>query len=144
MWLSKTMQNKRIPHAKEIEMKKMIIASGAMMLAVTGCQSTGEGAFTGAVLGAAGGALAGEIFAGSPGKGAAYGALVGAALGAYEGCSRAGTCWGRARDHGDRRYDRYSGRYYYEDPEYGDTYWEDGSFRNYGGEPPRRRRGGRY
>ena len=62
----------------------------------------------------------------------------GEALGAYEGCSRAGTCWGRARDHGRRHYDRYSGRYYYEDPEYGDTYWEDGSFRGYGG------RKGRY
>ena len=86
-------------------MKNLIMASGALMLAVTGCQSTGEGALTGAMLGAAGGAIAGEIFAGSPGKGAAYGALVGAALGAYEGCSRAGTCWGRARDNGYRRYD---------------------------------------
>lgn len=120
-------------------MKNMILASGAMLLAVTGCQSTGEGALTGAVLGAAGGAVAGEIFAGSPGKGAAYGALIGAALGAYEGCSRAGTCWGRARDHGNRYYDRYSGRYYYEDPEYGDTYWDDGSFRRYGRNAPSRR-----
>ena len=84
-------------------MKNILIASGAMLLAATGCQSTGEGALTGA------------------------------AVGAYEGCSRAGTCWGRARDHGHRRYDRYSGRYYYVDPEYGDTYWEDGSFREYGG-----------
>ena len=122
-------------------MKNILIASGAMMLAVTGCQSTGEGALTGAMLGAAGGAIAGEVFAGSPGKGAAYGALVGAALGAYEGCSRAGTCWGRAREHGNRRYDRYSGRYYYEDPYYGDTYWDDGSFRDYGRRQGRR---GRY
>ncbi|MEZ5917577.1 MAG: hypothetical protein R3C40_08455 [Parvularculaceae bacterium] len=64
--------------------------------------------------------------------GAAYGALVGAALGAYEGCSRAGTCWGQARDQGYRRYDRYSDRYYYEDPCYGDSYWDDGQFRRYG------------
>ena len=113
-------------------MKNLIIASSAMLLATTGCQTTGEGALTGAVIGAAGGAIAGEIFAGRPGQGAAYGALVGAAIGASEGCSRAGTCWGRARDHGNRRYDRYSGRYYYEDPGYGDTYWEDGSFRKYG------------
>ena len=63
-------------------MKNLMIASGAMLLAVAGCQSTGEGALTGAVLGAAGGAIAGEVFAGSPGNGAAYGALVGAALGA--------------------------------------------------------------
>lgn len=108
-----------------------MIASGALLLATAGCQTTGEGALTGALIGAAGGAIAGEIFAGSPGRGAAYGALVGATLGAYEGCSRADTCFGRARDHGDRRYDRYSGRYYYEDPHYGDTYWEDGSFREY-------------
>lgn len=121
-------------------MKKMMIAAATMAMAATGCQSTGEGALTGAVLGAAGGALAGEIFAGRPGQGAAYGALVGAALGAYEGCSRAGTCFGRARDHGDRYYDRRAGRYYYDDPHYGDTYWEDGSFRSYGeSQPPRRR-----
>lgn len=113
-------------------MKMMLIGVSALGLAVTGCQSTGEGALYGAAIGAAGGAVAGEIFAGSPGRGAAYGALIGAAIGAYEGCSRAGTCFGRARDHGHRRYDRYEDRYYYEDPEYGDTYWEDGSFRRYG------------
>ncbi|MEL6361678.1 MAG: hypothetical protein AAFR21_11385 [Pseudomonadota bacterium] len=120
-------------------MKMMLVGVGTMALAVTGCQSTGEGALYGAALGAAGGAVAGEIFAGRPGRGAAYGALVGAALGAYEGCSRAGTCWGRARDHGNRRYDRYTDRYYYEDPYYGDTYWDDGSFRRYGRKGKRRR-----
>ncbi|MGE0408725.1 MAG: hypothetical protein AB7P23_05615 [Amphiplicatus sp.] len=123
-------------------MKTMIIGAAAAALLATGCQSTGEGALYGAALGAAGGAVAGEIFAGSPGRGAAYGALVGAALGAYEGCSRAGTCFGRAKSNGYRRYDRYQRRYYYEDPEYGDTYWEDGRFRNYGRNPPPRR--GRY
>ena len=122
-------------------MKMMAIGAAALGLAVTGCQSTGEGALYGAALGAAGGAIAGEILAGQPGRGAAYGALVGSALGAYEGCSRAGTCFGRARDHGYRRYDRYSGRYYYEDPSYGDTYWEDGSFRRYGGNGRGRGRG---
>ena len=122
-------------------MKMMMIGTAALAMAAAGCQSTGEGALTGAALGAAGGAIAGEIFAGSPGRGAAYGALVGAALGAYEGCSRAGTCWGRARDHGTRRYDRRQGRYYYDDPHYGDTYWEDGSFRGYS---QRQRRRGYY
>ena len=121
-------------------MKTLVIASGAMLMALTGCQTTGEGALTGALIGAAGGAIAGEIFAGRPGQGAAYGALIGGALGAYEGCTRAGTCGGRARDQGRRRYDRYSGQYYYVDPEYGDTYWEDGSFRDYGRNPPRRDR----
>lgn len=122
-------------------MKTMIIGAAALALAATGCQSTGEGALYGAALGAAGGAVAGQVFAGRPGTGAAAGALIGAAIGAYEGCSRAGTCFGRARDQGHRRYDRYSDRYYYEDPEYGDTYWEDGEFRNYGDRPRRR---GRY
>ncbi len=116
-------------------MKIMMIATASLALVVSGCTATGgagEGAFLGAAFGAAAGAAAGEVFAGSPGKGAAYGALIGAALGAYEGCSRAGTCFGRARDHGYRRYDQQQGQYYYEDPDYGDTYWEDGSFRRYG------------
>ncbi len=113
-------------------MKMMMVAAASLGLLTAGCQSTGEGALYGAALGAAGGAIAGEVLAGRPGKGAAYGALIGAGIGAYEGCSRAGTCFGRARDHGRRRYDGYSDRYYYEDPQYGDSYWEDGSFRRYG------------
>ncbi|MEM9706471.1 MAG: hypothetical protein AAF850_10400 [Pseudomonadota bacterium] len=102
------------------------------LLAAVGCQTTGEGALTGAAVGAGSGAIAGQILAGRPGAGAAYGALIGAAVGAYEGCSRAGTCFGRARNTGPRRFDRRSGRYYYEDPYYGDTYWSDGSLRRYG------------
>lgn len=113
-------------------MKMMLIGTAAAAMLAAGCQSTGEGALYGAALGAAGGAVAGEIFAGRPGKGAAYGALIGAALGAYEGCSRAGTCFGRARDHGRRYYDQREREYYYEDPYYGDSYWEDGRFREYG------------
>ncbi|MEQ1929604.1 MAG: hypothetical protein ABL957_03605 [Parvularculaceae bacterium] len=118
-------------------MKMMMIGAASLALLAAGCESTGEGALYGAAIGAAGGAVAGEIFAGRPGKGAAYGALIGAAIGAYEGCSRAGTCFGRARDHGSRNYDRYDDRYYYEDPYYGDTYWEDGQFRRYGNKKPR-------
>jgi len=86
-----------------------------------------------------GSALAGEVFAGRPGTGAAAGALIGAATGAYAGCSRAGTCWGRARDQGRRRYDPRYDRYYYDDPRFGDTYWDDGSFRRYGRRPQPRR-----
>jgi len=121
-------------------MKNLLIASSALLLTAPGCQTTGEGALVGAAIGAVGGAIVGDAVAGRPGAGAAYGALIGGAIGAYEGCSRAGTCGGRARDHGHRRYDRYSGRYYYEDPYYGDTYWEDGSFREYGPEDYRRDR----
>jgi hypothetical protein len=117
-------------------MKRMLIATAALAMAAAGCQSTGEGALYGAAIGAAGGAAAGQIFAGRPGTGAAAGALIGAAVGAYAGCSRAGTCFGRARDEGTRYYDRYERRYYYEDPHYGDTYWEDGTFRRYGNRRP--------
>ena len=123
-------------------MRLMLIGAATLGLATAGCQSTGEGALYGAALGAAGGAIAGEVFAGRPGTGAAAGALIGAAFGAYEGCSRAGTCFGRARDHGSRRFDQRSNRYYYEDPYYGDTYWDDGSFRRYGGQRPAPRRRG--
>lgn len=122
-------------------MKITLIGAAALALAATGCQSTGEGALYGAAIGAAAGAAAGEVFAGRPGTGAAAGALIGAAIGAYEGCTRAGTCYGRARDHGRRYYDNYAHRYYYEDPYYGDTYWEDGRFRRYGDRLPPQGRG---
>ena len=32
----------------------------------------------------------------------------------------------------DRRYDPSADRYYYVDPQYGDTWWENGEFRSYG------------
>lgn len=117
-------------------MRMMLIGAAALALGAAGCQSTGEGALYGAAIGAAAGAVAGQAFAGRPGQGAAAGALIGAAVGAYEGCTRAGTCFARAHDRGPRYYDRYSRRYYYEDPYYGDTYWEDGTFRRYGNRRP--------
>ncbi|MEM6414477.1 MAG: hypothetical protein AAF720_07445 [Pseudomonadota bacterium] len=110
----------------------MALGAASLALAATGCQTTGQGALYGAALGAAGGAAAGEVFAGRPGTGAAAGALIGAAVGAAKGCSNSGTCFGRARDQGRRRYDGHSDRYYYEDPYSGDSYWEDGRFRRRG------------
>ncbi|MGF1544716.1 MAG: hypothetical protein ACFB00_09480 [Parvularculaceae bacterium] len=121
-------------------MQKLSIALAALGLGLAGCQSTGEGALYGAALGAAGGAVAGEVFAGRPGRGAAYGSLIGAAVGAYEGCSNSVTCFGRARYHGRRHYDRGARRHYYEDPYYGDTYWDDGRVRHRDRRRNRRRR----
>lgn len=60
------------------------------------------------------------------------GAAIGAIAGASAGCAQAKDCFGRARDHGDRQYDSFAGRYYYVDPGAGDTYWENGEFRSYG------------
>ncbi|PQA88950.1 hypothetical protein [Hyphococcus luteus] len=65
-------------------------------------------------------------------RNAAYGAAAGAVGGAITGCERSNECWNRARN-GDRRYyDQRAGRYYYVDPQYGDTWWENGEFRSYG------------
>ena len=74
---------------------------------------------------------AGEVIAGKPGRGAAYGAAIGAVGGAIVGCERSNECWNRARNN-DRRYDPSADRYYYVDPQYGDTWWENGEFRSYG------------
>ena len=119
-----------------------IAASGfAATLIVSGCTASGtaeRNALYGAAAGAAAGAIAGEVIAGRPGQGAAIGAGVGAVTGAVVGCNRAGDCFGRAKNHNDRRYDRYEERYYYVDPETNDTYWEDGTLRGRG-RPNRRR-----
>lgn len=113
---------------------QLILASGALAL-LGACTQSGtaeRGALAGAAGGAAVGAIAGQIIAGKPGKGAAAGAALGAIGGAAAGCAQAKDCFGRARDHGERRYDSYAGRYYYVDPQTGDTYWENGEFRSYG------------
>lgn len=109
------------------------LACGAMVL--TGCTASGtaeRNAVYGAAAGAATGAAAGAIISGQPGKGAAVGAIIGAVAGAGIGCARAKDCFGRARQANDRRYDSYASRYYYVDPNTGDTYWENGEFRSYG------------
>lgn len=115
-------------------MKFLALASAALV-STAACTSSGtaeKNAFYGAAAGAAAGAVAGEVIAGRPGKGALIGAGVGAVGGAIVGCSRANDCFGRARDNGDRRFDRYADRYYYVDPRTGDAWWESGEFRSYG------------
>lgn len=114
---------------------RILLLSACGLFLATACTSSGtaeRNAVYGAAAGAAAGAVAGEVIAGRPGKGAAYGAAIGAVGGAIVGCQRAQDCFGRARDHNDRRYDDYANRYYYVDPRTGDTWWENGEFRSYG------------
>ncbi len=127
------------PKAKEIPMrspmKSMAIIGVASIVALSACtasRTAEKNALYGAAAGAAAGAVAGEVIAGSPGKGAIYGAAAGAVGGAVVGCARADDCFGRARDGNDRHYDNYAKRYYYVDPKTGDTWWENGDFRDYG------------
>jgi len=109
------------------------LSSGAVVLGACTSSGTAErNAIYGAAAGAAAGAIAGEVIAGRPGQGAAAGAAIGLVGGAIAGCARADDCFGRARDHNDRRYDSRARRYYYTDPRTGDTWWENGEFRSYG------------
>ncbi len=120
-------------------MMKFISAGAATLLLTAACTASGtaeRNAVYGAAAGAAAGAVAGEVIAGKPGRGAAYGAAIGAVGGAIVGCERAGDCWGRARNTDRRYYDRRADRYYYVDPQYGDTWWENGEFRSYGNGRP--------
>ena len=114
---------------------KILIPVASVLVLVSACTASGtaeRNAAYGAAAGAAAGAVAGQAISGKPGKGAAIGAAAGAVTGAAIGCARAKDCFGRAKDGGDRRYDSYADRYYYVDPQTGDTYWENGDFRSYG------------
>ncbi|WP_425409408.1 glycine zipper domain-containing protein [Hyphococcus sp.] len=116
-------------------MKFLVPTAISSLMLVGACTQSGtaeRNALYGSAAGAAAGAVAGEVIAGRPGRGAAYGAAIGAVGGAIVGCERSNECWGRARNHDDRRYDRRANRYYYTDPQYGDTWWENGEFRSYG------------
>jgi hypothetical protein len=117
-------------------MRALLCAAAASGLLVTGActesRTAEKHAGIGAVAGAATGAVVGEVVAGKPGVGAGIGAVAGALGGAVVGCAKAEDCFKRARDSGDRRYDSRADRYYYVDPETGDTYWENGQFRSYG------------
>lgn len=115
--------------------KRLGLLAASMALVASGCTTSGtaeRGALGGAAAGAAVGAIAGQIIGGRPGAGAAAGAALGALGGAAIGCQQAGDCFGQAQRGGDRRYDDYVGRYYFVDPQTGDSYWENGEFRSYG------------
>ena len=116
-------------------MRPILATAAAAALLAAACTQSGtaeRSALYGGAAGAAVGAAAGQVIAGKPGQGAAAGAAIGVVRGAIAGCARAKDCFGRARDSGDRHYDRRAGRYYYTDPQTGDTWWENGEFRSYG------------
>ncbi len=116
-------------------MRLLLSSAISGLMLVSACTQSGtaeRNAAYGAAAGAAAGAVAGEVIAGKPGRGAAYGAAIGAVGGAIVGCERSNECWNRARNNDRRYYDERAGRYYYVDPQYGDTWWENGEFRSYG------------
>lgn len=113
----------------------LTVATCGLLLFAGACTSSGtaeRNAIYGGAAGAAAGAVAGQVIAGRPGQGAAAGAAIGVVGGAIAGCARANDCFGRARDSGRRHYDSHANRYYFVDPQTGDTWWEDGHFRSYG------------
>lgn len=116
-------------------MKPFLALASAGALSVAACTASGtaeRNAAYGAAAGAAAGAVAGEVIADDPVKGAVIGAGVGAVGGAIVGCQRAKDCFDRARSTDERYYDERAGRYYYIDPDTGDTWWANGEFRSYG------------
>mgnify|MGYP007100933764 FL=1 len=113
----------------------LLAAASSGLILIGACTSSGtaeRNAIYGGAAGAAAGAVAGQVIAGKPGQGAAAGAAIGVVGGAIAGCARANDCFGRARDSGRRHRDSYADRYYYVDPQTGDTWWENGEFRSYG------------
>lgn len=82
-------------------------------LSLAACETyEGRRAVQGGAIGAAGGAVAGELISGDPLAGAAIGAAAGAIIGASTGRDERGEYW----DRDDRRYYRdRDGRYYYYD-----------------------------
>lgn len=99
----------------------MAVAS-ASMLALTACAGmtpSERNAAIGAGVGAAAGGLIGDD-AGS----AALGAVVGGAAGWYLGCRQEGRCG--AVDNRRAHYDQRTGRYYFQDPQSGRYFYENG------------------
>jgi hypothetical protein len=84
--------------AKEFEMRKVMTAGVLVLtLALGACNTPGERAVGGGLLGAGAGAAIGGIAGG--GRGAAVGALVGGATGAVVGAATAPCPYGTYRDY---------------------------------------------
>lgn len=118
-----------------ITMKKTaIIAISAASLTAAGCQSMTP-AQRNAAIGTGVGAAAGAAVAGDETTGALVGGALGAAAGYYTGCRQQGGCYiggDQVASYDERRYDQSAGRYYYEDPNSGTTYWSNGDVRTQG------------
>ena len=118
-------------------MKKIILVTASAAL-LTACTTTGN-VERNAVIGAAGGALAGAVIGNNAGSGdartgAIIGGAVGAAGGAYSG-KQADRAMGqetqlrRNAQGQELKFDSFGNRYYFVDPATGNTYWQNGALR---------------
>jgi len=108
-----------------MRMRLLLIAAVAALGAAACTQNEASGALGGAALGGAAGAVIGNnTGSGDAATGAAIGAVVGGAAGAYAGCVRDGGC-GSVDNH-RQHYDQRSGRYYFQDPQSGRWFYENG------------------
>ncbi|HVV33142.1 MAG TPA: hypothetical protein VHC73_07945 [Vitreimonas sp.] len=104
-----------------------LIAAVAALGAAACTQNEAGGALGGAALGAAAGAVIGNnTGSGDAQQGALVGAAVGAAGGAYAGCVRDGGCGAGGNVNRREHYDQRSGRYYFQDPQSGRLFYENG------------------
>ncbi|GGG95937.1 MAG TPA: hypothetical protein DF715_15370 [Oceanicaulis sp.] len=100
-------------------------------LLATACATTPavRGGATGAAVGAAGGAVIGNnVGSGNTAAGAAIGAVGGAVVGAAIACQQQGGCSHNPNNprHSQLYYDQHNNRYWYEDRQTGNTYWQNG------------------
>lgn len=112
-------------------MKTLIyMSAAASALTLTACQNA-SAPQRNAAIGTAVGAAAGAAVAGDEATGALVGGAVGAAAGYYTGCRQQGGCFvGGEQVEAEQRYDQRADRYYFVDPNTGNTYWENGDLRS--------------
>ncbi len=111
--------------------RKFVILTATLPFLAAACATTPavRGGATGAAIGAAGGAVIGNnVGSGNAATGAAIGAVGGAVVGAAIACQQQGGCQHNPNNprHSQLYYDPTSGRYWYEDIQTGNTYWQNG------------------
>lgn len=111
-------------------MKTLVyLSAAASLFTLAGCQNATP-AQRNAAIGTAVGAAAGAAVAGDEATGALVGGALGAGVGYYTGCRQQGGCFvGGEEVQSERRYDRRADRYYFVDPDTGNTYWANGDLR---------------
>ena len=111
--------------------RKFAIIAVTVPFMAAACATTPavRGGATGAAVGAAGGAIIGnQVGSGHPRTGAAIGAVGGAIAGAAIACQQQGGCQHNPNNprHSQLYYDQHNDRYWYEDHQTGNTYWQNG------------------
>jgi len=111
-------------------MKTLVyVSAAASALMLTACQNASP-AQRNAAIGTAVGAAAGAAVAGDETTGALVGGALGAGVGYYTGCRQQGGCFvGGEEVNANRQYDARADRYFFVDPQTGDTYWANGDIR---------------